>query len=57
MTLSGAALQTTFSLIINRLGVAGGVLQTPLSLIHSLTHPFVQNLQGTVYPKPYEQGR
>ena len=37
--------------IINRPGVAGAVLQSLPSLIHSLRDTFVQNLHDTVYPK------
>ena len=44
------------NLLIKRPGVAGAVLQTPSSLIdsfiHWVCHPFVQNLQDSVYPKP-----
>ena len=50
--------------VFNRPGVARAVPYTPLSLINSvihsciqsLSHPFVQNLQDTVFPKPQELG-
>ena len=38
--------------IFNRPGVAGAVQQTPPPLTHWLSHPFVENLQDTDYPKP-----
>ena len=42
--------------VVNRPGVAGAVLQLPPSLINSLSHPLVQNLQDTLYLKPEELG-
>ena len=36
----------------NRPSVAGSFLQTPWRLTYLLSHPFAQNLQDTVYPKP-----
>ena len=42
--------------LFNSPGVAGVVLQSPLLLINSVTHPLVQNLQATVYPKPGKLG-
>ena len=53
--------------IINRPGVAGAVLQTPLLLrregafvthlfIDTLTDPFPPNLQNIITPKPLELG-
>ena len=36
--------------IINRPGEAGAVLQSPLSLIQSVTDPFPQNLQNILTP-------
>ena len=43
-------------MLFNIPGVAGAFLQTLPSLIHSLSDPFVQKLQDTVYPKPEELG-
>ena len=43
-------------LIFNRPGVAGSVLQSPLSLIHSVCHDFLKYLKDTVYPKLNELG-
>ena len=41
--------------IFNRLCVAGAVLQTPLSLIHSfINDPYPPNLQNTITLKPLE---
>ena len=39
-------------ILFNRPGVAGAVLQTPLSPIHSVSDPFPPNLQATFNPKP-----
>ena len=41
--------------VFNRPGVAGAVLQIPLSLIKS-HYPFPPNLQNIFTPKPYELG-
>ena len=38
--------------LFNRPGVTGAVLQTPLSLIDGVGHPFVKDLENTVNPKP-----
>ena len=38
--------------LINRPGVAGAVLLTPLLLVISFSDPFVQSLQDTINPKP-----
>ena len=38
--------------VVNRPGVAGAVLQSPPSLIDSLSHGLWKYLQGTVNPKP-----
>ena len=38
--------------IFNRPCVARAVLEIALSLINSLGHPFVKNIQDTVNPKP-----
>ena len=42
--------------MINRQGVAGAVLQTPVLFIHlfihQATHPFPPNLQNNIAPKP-----
>ena len=43
-----------FLSIINRPGVAGAVLQSPPSLIYSLTAPLVPICSYTVIPKPSE---
>ena len=40
------------TVIFNRPGVAGAVLQTPSSPINSLSQPFPPNLQATFNPKP-----
>ena len=45
------------ALLFDRPCVAEAVLQTPSSLIHWLSDPFLQNLQNTVYPKASEMGR
>ena len=42
--------------IINRPGIAGAVLQTALSLIHSVTHPLIQNIEDTFKRKPKKLG-
>ena len=42
--------------VINRPGVAGAVLQTPLSNIQSLSDPFPPNLQNIITPKTLELG-
>ena len=38
--------------IVNKPGVAAAVLQTPLSLIESVSDPFPPNLQNIITPKP-----
>ena len=38
--------------LFNIPGVAGAVLQTALSLINSISHPLVQNIEDTFTPKP-----
>ena len=45
---------TLITQIINRPGVAGVVLQTPLSLIKSVTDAFPPNLQNIRTPKHLE---
>ena len=45
---------TLITHIINRPGVAGVVLQTPPSLIKSVTDAFSPNLQNIITPKPLE---
>ena len=42
--------------VVNRPGVARAVLQTPLSLIDSVSHPFPPNIQQTFNPKPLQLG-
>ena len=37
--------------LVNRPGVAGAVLQTPLYFIDKFSNPFPPNLQKTVFPK------
>ena len=38
--------------VINRPGVAGAGLQSPLLLIKGLSHPFPPDLQNIITPKP-----
>ena len=45
-------LNDTDHMYINRPGVAWVVLQTPLSLIKSVTDAFPPNLQNIITPKP-----
>ena len=42
--------------LVNRPGVAGAVLQTPLWLIDSFSHHFPPNLQDIINPKTLELG-
>ena len=42
--------------ILNRPSVAGAVLQTPPSIIKSVTDPFPPDIPNIISPKPLELG-